>query len=402
MMRECRNPALVLLDEVGTGTDPEEGSALGVAIVDHFRRECSAQVIASTHYRGLKIYATNDETVINASVEFDEKTLQPTYRLLTGLAGASSGIDIARRFGIPPPVIEKARENVDVSAREASDYLLKIRRESQIAEDLRVALEEEREATAKKYALLDIEARKKEKERQKEFENELSETIDNFERQAKAFVSGIEDKALKARLEKEMQTRKAELKRAAMTKAGDGLTRGNADAEMNPHSAFRIPQLSDRPIETGMRVLLKTFGSIGTVEKIDGETAEVLVGSMRLREKIVNLQAVVAEEKKKESKLEKLQKQSSDTLLRLDTENMNAELNIIGKTTAEVDDLLDPFLDEAYLNGFQRVRVIHGMGTGALRSAVHRHLKGHPHVLRYTLAPREQGGEGATVVELKQ
>ncbi|HEX8367372.1 MAG TPA: Smr/MutS family protein, partial [Pyrinomonadaceae bacterium] len=402
MMRECRNPALVLLDEVGTGTDPEEGSALGVAIVDHFRRQCSAQVIASTHYRGLKIYATNDETVINASVEFDEKTLQPTYRLLTGLAGASSGIEIARRFGIPPPVIEKARDNVDVSAREAADYLLKIRRESQIAEDLRLALEEEREATAKKYALLDIEARKKEKERQKEFENELSETIDNFERQAKAFVSGIEDKALKARLEKEMQARKAELKRAAMAKAGDGLTRGNVDAEINPPSAFRLPQLSDRPIETGMRVLLKTFGSVGTVEKIDGETAEVMVGSMRLREKISNLQAVVAEEKKKESKLEKLQKQSSDTLLRLDTENMNVELNIIGKTTVEVDDLLDPFLDEAYLNGFQHVRVIHGIGTGALRSAVHRHLKGHPHVLRYTLAPREQGGEGATIVELKQ
>jgi DNA mismatch repair protein MutS2 len=402
MMRECRQPALVLLDEVGTGTDPEEGSALGVAIVDHFRRQCSAQVIASTHYRGLKIYATNDETVINASVEFDEKTLQPTYRLLTGLAGASSGIDIARRFGIPPPVIEKARENVDVSAREASDYLLKIRRESKIAEDLRVALEEEREATAKKYALLDIEARKKEKERQKEFEKELGETIDGFERQAKAFVSGIEDKALKARLEKEMQARKAELKRTAMAKAGDGMTRGHGDAAINPQSAIRNPQLSDRPIETGMRVLLKTFGSVGTVEKIDGETAEVLVGSMRLREKIANLQAVVAEEKKKESKLEKLQKQSSDTLLRLDTENMNAELNIIGKTTSEVEDLVDPFLDDAYLNGFQRVRIVHGIGTGALKSAVHRHLKGHLHVARYSLAPREQGGEGATVVELKQ
>lgn len=400
MMRECRNPALVLLDEVGTGTDPEEGSALGVAIVDHFRRECSAQVIASTHYRGLKIYATNDETVINASVEFDEKTLQPTYRLLTGLAGASSGIDIARRFGIPPPVIEKARDNVDVSAREASDYLLKIRRESQIAEDLRVALEEEREATAKKYALLDIEARKKEKERQKEFEKELAETIDSFERQAKALVSGIEDKALKARLEKEMQARKAELKRTAMTKVQvesreSGVARNGED---------KRPATDDRPIENGMKVLLKTFGSIGTVEKIDGETAEVLVGSMRLREKISNLQAVAAgtEEKKKEGKLEKLQKQSNDTLLRLDTENMNAELKIIGKTTSEVDDLIDPFLDDAYLNGFQRVRIIHGVGTGALKSAVHRHLKGHPHVSRYTLAPREQGGEGATVVELKQ
>ncbi|MDQ3800595.1 MAG: Smr/MutS family protein, partial [Acidobacteriota bacterium] len=173
----------------------------------------------------------------------------------------------------------------------------------------------------------------------------------------------------------------------------------------------RRPKTDNRPVESGMRVLLKTFGSIGTIEKIDGETAEVLVGSMRLREKVSNLQALaddgggsgrIAGEKKKEGKLEKLQKQSSETLLRLDTENMNAELNIIGKTTAEVDDLIDPFLDDAYLNGFQRVRVIHGIGTGALKSAVHRYLKGHPHVSRYTLAPREQGGEGATIVELKQ
>lgn len=403
MMRECRNPALVLLDEVGTGTDPEEGSALGVAIVDYFRRRCSAQVIASTHYRGLKIYATNDETVINASVEFDEKTLQPTYRLLTGLAGASSGIEIARRFGIPDDVIGKAKDNLDVSASEVADYLMKIRRESQIAEDLRVALEEEREATAKKYALLDIEARKREKERQKEFEKELGETIEGFERQAKAFVSGIEDKALKARLEKEMQSRKAELKRTAMSKAvsGGGGQWSVVDGRKD-NSEDRRPVTDDRPIEAGMKVLLKTFGSIGTVEKIDGETAEVLVGSMHLREKISNLQAVASEEKKKESKLEKLQKQSGDTLLRLDTENMNAELNIIGKTTADVDDLVDPFLDDAYLNGFQRVRIIHGIGTGALKSAVHRHLKGHPHVSRYTLAPREQGGEGATVVELIQ
>ncbi|HEX6125158.1 MAG TPA: hypothetical protein VFZ23_07270, partial [Pyrinomonadaceae bacterium] len=151
MMRECRAPSLVLLDEAGTGTDPDEGSALGVAIVDHFRRKCNAQVIASTHYRGLKIYAANDENVINASVEFDEKTLQPTYRLLLGLAGASSGIEIARRFGILPEVIEEARGNLDISAQEAEAYLRKLQDETKQAEDLRVALEEEREAVAMKY-----------------------------------------------------------------------------------------------------------------------------------------------------------------------------------------------------------------------------------------------------------
>ncbi|HMJ08444.1 MAG TPA: hypothetical protein VK468_05530, partial [Pyrinomonadaceae bacterium] len=154
MIGECAAPALVLLDEAGTGTDPEEGSALGVAIVDHFRRNCRAQVIASTHYRGLKMYAANDEGVINASVEFDEKPLQPTYRLLLGLAGASSGIQIASRFGILPDVIEHARENLDVSAQEAEQYLRKLQDETMQAEDLRKALEEEREAVAMKYARL--------------------------------------------------------------------------------------------------------------------------------------------------------------------------------------------------------------------------------------------------------
>src|SRR5436189_3888912 len=115
-------------------------------MVDHFRRNCGAQVMASTHYRGLKIYAANDENVINASVEFDEKTLQPTYRLLIGLAGASSGIEIARRFGIAQDVIDAARENLDVSAQEAEAFLRRLQDETKQAEDLRIALEEEREA----------------------------------------------------------------------------------------------------------------------------------------------------------------------------------------------------------------------------------------------------------------
>ncbi|MBK9162516.1 MAG: endonuclease MutS2 [Acidobacteria bacterium] len=219
MIGECRPPSLVLLDEAGTGTDPEEGSALGVAIVDHFRQK-GAQVMASTHYRGLKIYAANDPSVINASVEFDEKTLQPTYKLLIGLAGASSGIEIARRFGIRQDVIDAARANLDVSAQDAENYLLKLQTETRQAEDLRIALEEEREATAMKYAGLEIEASKKEKARQKEFERSLAETIDNFDRQSKAFIASTEDKALKNKLEKERSARKAELNRAVIAKVG--------------------------------------------------------------------------------------------------------------------------------------------------------------------------------------
>ncbi|MBS1794496.1 MAG: endonuclease MutS2 [Acidobacteria bacterium] len=400
MMRDCAAPALVLLDEVGTGTDPDEGSALGVAIVDYFRRSCGAEVIASTHYRGLKIYAANDESVVNASVEFDEKTLQPTYRLLVGMAGASSGIEIARRFGIRDDVIAEARQHLDISAREAENYLHKLARETRQAEDLRVALEEEREATAQKYARLDIEAIKKEKERRRRFEQELARTIDEFERQSRAFLATIEDKALKNRLDKERAARKAELNRAVLAKMTDAATRGRGDADnKTPDSGLPAQNL---PIAVGSKVRT-SFGSVGTVEKIDRETAEVTVGAMRLREKIANLQALGESGSSTGAKTrgEKLQEQMKDSNLRLDTADMNAELNLIGRTTTDAEYDLDRFLDEAYLAALPRVRIIHGFGTGALKNFVHHFLKGHPHVARYAFAPQDQGGNGATVAELK-
>ena len=404
MMRDCASPSLVLLDEVGTGTDPDEGSALGVAIVDYFRRNCGAQVIASTHYRGLKIYAANDENVINASVEFNEKTLQPTYRLLVGLAGASSGIEIARRFGIRDDVIETARQNLEISAQEAENYLHKLSSETRLATDLRIALEEEREATATKYTLLDIEARKKEKERQKQFERELAQTIDEFERQSKAFLNTIEDKALKNRLDKERMARKAELNRAVLTKVQPG---GQRSAfSIQPQDQSEIQNLKSQIIEVGSKVRT-SFGNVGTVEKIDKETAEIMVGAMRFREKLSNLQAVSAssdaqEAQKSKTRGEKLQNQAKDSNLRLDTEDMNAELNLIGRTTADAEYEIDRFLDEAYLAALPQVRIIHGFGTGALKNFVHHFLKGHPHVARFSFAPQDQGGNGATIAELKQ
>ena len=399
MTRECRNPALVLLDEVGTGTDPDEGSALGVAIVDYFRRKCGAQVIASTHYRGLKIYAANDENIINASVEFNEKTLQPTYRLLTGLAGASSGIEIARRFGILPEVIETARQNLDISAQEAENYLHKLQAETRQAEDLRRALEEEREATAMKYASLEVEASRREKERQKEFEKELAETIKGFEQQSKAFIETIQDKALKAKLDKERQARKAELNRAVVSRVQSPKSKVQSPrSESSTAEGFQVAE--NTPISVGSKVLT-SFGNVGTVEKMDKETAEILVGSLRLREKLKNLQAVAAEEKSGEGDLEKLQNQAKGSNLRIDTEEMNAELNLIGKTTAEAEYEIDRFLDEAYLASLPRVRIIHGFGTGALKNFVHHFLKGHPHISKYGFAPQDQGGQGATIAELR-
>jgi DNA mismatch repair protein MutS2 len=395
MLRICKAPSLVLLDEVGTGTDPEEGSALGVAVVEEFRR-CGAHLIASTHYRGLKSYAASDDSVLNASVEFDEKTLQPTYHLLVGMAGVSSGIEIARRFGIPDKVIDAARDNLDEAAQEAEKYLLNLKREADSARDLRVALEDEREAVAMKYAGLEIQAGKREMERRKQSEKELAAVVANFERQANALLETIEDKQLRQKLQKDVAAKKSQLKREISVVSGQG-----------PAAKERTIAVKDAPIVVGTKVLT-SLGSVGTVEKIDGGNAEILAGSMRLREKLKDLKVVadqavaVGTSASSTKKLANLQKQSGETKLDFDDESRGAELNIIGKTVAVAEDELDRFLDEAYLAGYQRIRIIHGMGTGALRSAVRAMLQGHPHVDKYTPAPQNQGGEGATIVELKQ
>ena len=403
MIEMCEAPSLVLLDEVGTGTDPEEGSALGVAVVDYFRKNCGSHVLASTHYRGLKIYAANNESVQNASVEFDEKTLQPTYRLLVGIPGASAGIEIARRFGIPGEVIEIAKQNVGQSSLDATEYLQNLRREVANAEDMRRAVEEERTAVAERYEQLERDYTKREAERRREFERDLAKTIDEFDRQSRALFETIEDKAVRARLEKDAQNRKSELKRAASAAVESGKWKTESESLQ---SATPNLQPVDLPIVVGTKVRLTRFGSTGTVEKINGDEAEIMVGVMRLREKLGNLQAVESEKAppQTENKLEKLQKQNNkaEANLSFDEENFRAELNLIGKRTDESEDLLDKFLDEAYLSGFPRVRVIHGMGTGALKNFVHNFLKGHPHVARYSLASQDQGGNGATVIELKK
>lgn len=406
MMRECQAPALILLDEAGTGTDPDEGSALGVAIVDYFRKK-GAHVMASTHYRGLKIYAANDENVINASVEFDEKSLLPTYRLLIGTAGASSGFEIAERFGIRRDVIESARAGLDEASRKAESYLRTIQTESKRAGDLRRALEEEREAVAIKYAGLEAEASRKEKLRQKQFEKELAETIDAFDRQSRAFLDSLEDKALKSKLEKERAARKAELNRAIVAKMRAAEPSPEVESglwEAESDTANRADRDADHPLVRGGLVGLQigdrvvtSFGKIGTIEKMDKDTAEVIVGAMRLREKLADLRMIA-----KETTIAKQSRARTLAPSRpVDTPNASAELNLIGRTTSEAEYELDRFIDEAYMASLPRVRIIHGFGTGALKNFVHHFLKNHELVESFSFASAGEGGNGATIAEMK-
>ncbi len=427
MIELCVAPALVLLDEVGTGTDPEEGSALGVAVVDNFRRACGAHVLATTHYSGLKMYAANEDAVINASVEFDEKTLQPTYKLLVGIAGASSGIEIARRFGIPDEVISAASENVKASTRDATEYLRRIKREAEEAEALRVALEEERATVAEKYASLDVDARRRERERQAKFENELLSAIEEFEKRSREIFEKIEDRAERLKIEREAQRRVAELKRDAQRAARAATASPSSSTQ--PARGVRVvrdgrvvnqeslPEAEDvepafraaapRAIKAGDQVRLKSFGSVGIVDKVKGDEAEVRVKALRFREKLSNLELVEATKPEAENsrgaRLRSMaQKRGTEVRLRAESDDTRSELNVIGRNMDEATDETDKFLDEAFLNGLQHIRIVHGHGTGALRRAIASLLKDHPHVARFSPAPQDQGGSGATVVELKQ
>src|SRR5258706_1356044 len=333
MIELCETPALVLLDEVGTGTDPEEGSALGVAVVDHFKQR-GAHVLATTHYSGLKMYAANEPGVLNASVEFDDKTLRPTYRLLVGVAGSSSGLEIAQRFGIPSEIISNASRQVKGSSRDAIEYLRRIKREAEDAEVLRRALEEERAAVAEKFASLNKEAEDSERRRQTQFERQLSNSVAEFEKLSRELLTRIEDRAARLKVERETDRRGAELKREAQraakaagpttqdrksqgqegglppqlrgvrvvrdgkvvsdgktTRAGEPVVEGRAEAAggQDVRASLDLPQ---RAGKVGDRGSLLSFGSIGIIDQIKADEAEVRVGSMHLREKLENLELV--------------------------------------------------------------------------------------------------------------
>ncbi|MEO8433300.1 MAG: Smr/MutS family protein [Pyrinomonadaceae bacterium] len=432
MIKLCEAPALVLLDEVGTGTDPEEGSALGVAVVDHFRRGCGAHVIATTHYGGLKMYAANETGVVNASVEFDEKTLQPTYRLLVGVAGSSSGLEIARRFGIPDKVISGAAAQVKESSRDAADYLRRIKREATAAEELRQALEEERAAVAERYASLEKEAEKQEHARQTTFQRALEKTVAEFEKRSRELVATIQDRSQRLKVERESQRRVAELKREAQHAANAGrkrepVSKDVADVRSRGVRVMRDGQLVEkenlktnsdagaaideryvpaeaREIVVGDKVKLRSFGSVGIVDSLKGDEAEVRVKSLRFREKLENLELVeqLSSPKVTPSRFAPGRDSRKTEIHLKSDDNGSSEINVIGQTTDQAVDAVDKFLDAASLSSLSKVRIVHGHGTGALRRAIAEILKDHPHVERFMPAPQDQGGSGATLVELKQ
>jgi DNA mismatch repair protein MutS2 len=401
MAADVTPPSLILIDEVGTGTDPDEGAALGIAIVDYFRR-ARATVIATTHYNPLKVWASQTSGVLNASVEFDEQTLRPTYRLIVGVAGASSGIEIARRMRVPAEIIDEASALTGPEHLQSSDYLRHLKSLVNEQESLRNALEEERQVTAEKYARMDLEFAGREAARRAEFEAELSRVVREFTDESGRLINTIKDRMTAARLRKEAEARAAELRRSA----GVRLRKSTwaAPVEAGPRQtvpvAPQLPPVIDAEIEERDRVRIVSINQEGTVESINDDTYVVLVGSLRFRARRGELQLIKRASPPQSPRVGSLPR-GVDASINIDL-NFTAEINVIGANRDEATDRVDKFLDEAYLAGAESVRIVHGHGKGALRRAVAELLSGHPHVQKFNQAPAGQGGSGATVVELKK
>ncbi len=398
---ELDTPALVLLDEVGTGTDPEEGSALGVAIVDYLR-ERGAHVIVTTHYSGLKMYATNTPGVITASVEFDERTLKPTYHLLTGIAGASSGIEIARRFGLPKAVTDRAVEKVQTSSADATEFLKRLKTQRDEQQQTIAALEEERAAVAMKFASLEVEFNKREQAREKEFRAALHKIVEEFVTKSKAFVASIEDVAVAKKVQREIDKRTSDLK-VATSNAAREMRRTDATVE-EPTTDHQPPTTDHRDFQVGDRVQILSLNQQGVIESIGTDSISVQVGALRFREVAENLRLLESAQPSKQKaavKLAGVLPQGVSVSFQ-DQPDVGSELNVIGKTVGEATDAADKFLDAAYLNNHDRVRIVHGMGMGALKRAIASLLTEHPHIAKFYPAAPSEGGNGATVAELKK
>ena len=392
-----RPPALLLIDEVGTGTDPDEGSALAVAIVDHFRRT-GATTIVTTHYNGLKIWASQAEGVRNASVEFDERTLRPTYRLLMGVAGASAGLEIARRMDVPESILESARGLIDKDQLQAGEYLKRLKAAADEHETLISALQEEREAAAAKFSALDRDFSSREETRRAQFEEALARALEEFKAESDRLLKNIKDRAEAERVRRAAATRSAELRRVAerirKEAQGAGVLRpGVSERDRAPVTAAG----SSAEIREGDRVRVLSVDREGTVESIQGDDLTVAMGPLRFHADRGDVQWLAPSSTATPSV--KVQVAASG----MDVDAVVAtEVNLIGMNADEARGRVDKVLDEAFLAGAETIRIIHGHGKGILRKAIADLLKGHPQVEKFSLAPPEQGGGGATIVELKK
>lgn len=399
ILQRADRHSLVILDELGAGTDPQEGAALARALLSQLL-ERGITTLVTTHHPELKAYAHATPGVVNASVEFDLNTLRPTFHLTIGLPGRSNALAIAQRLGMPAPIIEDARSELHPDDVRAESMLDEIHRQ--------------RDASRKARGAADRAKHEAEKMR-----SELDSRLDKIEEERRAIL----DKA-RADAEAQIQTLEEELKetRRQLARARQPLDVVQAveekveilqEAVEKPVERRTAPMPGDRylrrSVQLGDKVHIKSLNTKGIVTTLGEEEAEVQVGMLRIRARLTDLQPVKAV-------MEQPADQDSGAVgpggeqpatergvaaaVTTPVESPGIELDLRGQTTEEAVDRLERYLDSAYLAGLPWVRIIHGKGTGKLRQAVRQALSGHPHVKSFELGGEKEGGEGVTVAKL--
>jgi len=386
MMESATPSSLILMDEIGSSTEPGEGAALARAVLERFR-EMGVLAIATTHYNRLKMYAESTPGVANAAMEFNEATLEPTYRLLHGLAGASSGLKIAERLGMPESVLRDATTFLETGEIEAAHYANELRRRISELEEDKAAFE----ASRREFEVWRQRELGQLKDHQKveiaRMERRLEEIAKEMSDRAIRELQSVQDEAVRKKFERKLDAVKAHATaeiRAEKAKAYDVPKPSTPIKPLTPG----VPL----PIEVGATVRIRSLGVTGSVVTLASSDAEVLVGNIRMRRPLEDLEAI----QKPGIRL------PAGVHLSVSSKEMQSnEINLLGCKVDEAVERVDKFLDEASLAQLAQVRIVHGTGTGALRNAIIAMLREHPQVERFESPQQSEGGRGVTIAVLR-
>ncbi|MBP5303268.1 MAG: endonuclease MutS2 [Clostridia bacterium] len=400
ILKEADEDSLVLVDELGAGTDPVEGAALAIAILEQLRLQ-GASIVATTHYAELKTYAVHTPRVENGCCEFDVKSLRPTYRLLIGIPGRSNAFAISERLGMDKDLVARAQTLVDEETRKVEDVVVRL-------EERRQALETELEEAKLSRSSAEKTA-KTAKEKAEKLEEERQKALEDAQAQARAIVERAHHDA-DALLDEIRALRKKKNAADFDSKSASASLRKrlkNMDDEFNPvntpllDSDYTLP----RPLKVGDTILLADIGQTGTVLALPDKNdfVEIQAGIVRTRIPLSNIR--LSEAKPKSTRLPahaRAAKVKSDSEgISRQTRTLQTELDLRGYAIDEALPAVDLFIDNAVVTGINQVSIIHGKGTGKLRAAIQKHLKSHKAVKEFRLGVYGEGEDGVTIATLK-
>ena len=396
IIKHCGPNDLVLLDELGSGTDPEEGSALAVSILEFFRQKGTLMMV-STHYNELKNYAYHTACIENGHVEFDERTLKPTYRLHIGVAGSSHALSIAARLGLPKDIVNRARDYKSKFGSSEMEPVL-----SDLNEQLRKSSERER---ALKKELDETRRMRGQLEKEKkQFNEKRKQILAKAQADAEAMKRSlrVEGESIIKQLKSQFSETNKDKRQSAINEARKGIS--NVHVPDAPVDDERNTLTIDA-VATGQVVYVTSLRSLGTVLSIKGNRVTVDINGLSATVKVSELQSTTREESNKIQRdnlkpQPKTRKRAGGSAVQRQKE-VRTEINILGQTVDEAVVSVGRFIDQAILGGINQVRIIHGKGTGALREGVHQYLRTLPQVAHFETAGYDEGGAGATNVVLK-